>query len=173
MSRNSIDVTRALPPTWWIAALLLLAAELLQVTIFHRLVIRNTEMSLVLITVVWYASRVDAVSAGIFGLAAGLIEDALSGGTGGAWTVSTTAVALATSTISRGFFADSYPLVATITVAATLLRDLIFWIVMALQGYPSGLAGLHTREALFQCVLNALLMMIVLWISRRIRERYA
>ena len=43
---------------------------------------------------------------------------------------------------------------------------------MAFEGYPSGLAGLHTREALFQSVLNALLMMIVLWISRVIRERY-
>ena len=174
MSRNSIDVTRALPPTWWIAALLLFAAELLQVTIFHRLVIRNTEMSLVLITVVWYASRVDAVHAGIFGMAAGLIEDSLSGGTtGGAWTISTTTVALATSAISRGFFADSYPLVATITIAATLLRDLIFWIVMGFEGYPSGLGGMHTREALFQCVLNALLMMVVLFVSRRVRERYS
>ena len=125
-----------------------------------------------LITVVWYATRVDAVRAAIFGLAAGLFEDILSTNTGAAWTISTTVVALATSTISRGFFADSYPLVATITVVATLLRDLVFWIVMGFEGYPAGLAGMHAREALFQSVLNALLMMIVLWVSRRIRERY-
>jgi rod shape-determining protein MreD len=173
LSRNSIDITRALPPTWWIAALLLLVAELLQVTIFHRLVIRNVEMSIVLVTVVWYASRVDLVYAGIFGLAAGLIEDSLSGHTGAAWTISTTTVALATSALSRGFFADSHPLVATITVAATLVRDLLFWVVMGFEGYPSGLAGIHTREAFFQSILNALLMMVALWVSRRVRERYA
>lgn len=126
-----------------------------------------------LVTVVWYASRVDLVHAGVFGLVAGLIEDALAGHTGAAWMISTTMVALSISALSRGFFADSYPLVATITVVATLLRDLIFWIVMGFEGYPSGLAGMHLRDALFQSFLNAMLMMVVLWVSRRIRERYA
>ena len=160
-----------MPPAWWIAALLLLLAELLQVTVFHGLLLRNTEMSIVLITVVWYATRVDALRATVFGLSAGLIEDVLAANTGGAWTISTTVVALVASTISRGFFADSYPLVATITIVATLVRDLVFWLVMAAQGYPSGLGAMHAREALFQCLLNALLMMVVLYASRRIRER--
>lgn len=149
-----------------------MAAELLQATIFHRLIFHNVEMSLVLVAVVWYATRVDAVHAAAFGLAAGVLEDTLSATTGGAWTISTTTVALVISFISRGFFADSYPLLATITVVATLVRQLVFWIVMDFEGYPSGLAGMHTREALVQCVLNAALMLFVIFFSRRIRERY-
>lgn len=150
----------------------LVAAELLQVTVFHHLIFHNVEMSLVLVAVVWYATRVDAVHATAFGLAAGMLEDTLSATTGGAWTISTTTVALVISFISRGFFADSYPLVATITIVATLVRQLVFWIVMGFEGYPSGLAGMHTREALVQCLFNAALMMIVILLSRRIREHY-
>ncbi len=50
---------------------------------------------------------------------------------------------LSPSRLSRGFFADSIPLVTGITIVATLLRALLFWIVMALDGYPPGLGAMH------------------------------
>jgi rod shape-determining protein MreD len=139
----------------------------------HLLVIRNVEPSLVLVAVVWYAIRVEPWRAAAYGCAAGIVEDLLSYHTGGAWTISTTAVALAVSLISRGFFADSIPLLATFTFAATLVRQLIFWVTMGFEGYPSGLGMIHFHEALFEAPLNALLMMLVMLVARRFDSRYA
>src|SRR4029077_13512950 len=107
------------------------------------------------VVVVWYAIRVDARRAAIYGLVAGLCEDVLSPGTGAAWMLSTGISAVVASLLSRGFFADSIPLVMGITLAATLLRALLFWVVMALLGYPAGLGAMHLHEALFGGLLNA------------------
>ncbi len=139
----------------------------------HLFVIRNVEPSLVLVAVVWYAIRVEPWRAAAYGCAAGIVEDLLSYHTGGAWTISTTAVALALSLISRGFFADSIPLLATFTFAATLVRQLIFWVTMGFEGYPSGLGMIHFHEALFEALLNALLMMLVMLVARRFDSLYA
>ncbi|MGB6985047.1 MAG: rod shape-determining protein MreD [Candidatus Aquilonibacter sp.] len=147
-------------------------ALLAQACIMHLLVIRNVEPSLVLVAVVWYAIRVEPWRAAAYGCAGGIIEDLLSYHTGGAWTISTTAVALAVSLISRGFFADSIPLLATFTFAATLVRQLIFWVTMGFEGYPSGLGMIHFHEALFEALLNALLMMLVILVARRFDSRY-
>ncbi len=133
----------------------------------HLTIVRNVEPSLVLVAIVWYAIRVEPWRAAAYGCAGGVIEDLLSYHTGGAWTISTTAVALLASAISRGFFADSIPLVATITFVATLVRQLIFWVTMGFEGYPSGLGMIHFHEALFESVLNALVMMLVMLIARR------
>jgi rod shape-determining protein MreD len=134
----------------------------------HYVRIRNVEPNLVLVGVVWYAIRVDAWRAAAFGLVGGFAEDLLAYGTGGAWTVSMTAVALLASTITRGFFADSIPLVATITLAATVVQRLIFWVTMGFEGYPSGLGMMHFHDALFEALLNALMMMVVMIVNRRI-----
>jgi len=139
----------------------------------HLFNVRNVEPSLVLVAVVWYSIRVDPWQAAAYGLVAGVAEDVLSYGTGGAWTISTTAVALVASSISRGFFADSIPLVGTITFVATLVRQLIFWVAMGFEGYPSGLGMMHFREALFEGVLNAAVMTLVILINRRFDRRYA
>jgi cell shape-determining protein MreD len=100
------------------------------------------------------------------------LEDVLATGTGGAYTIATTLVAIAVSAVRRGFFADSFPLLATITIVATLLRQLIFWTVMAFEGYPSGLSGVHFHQALVQSVLNGLTMMFVMAVARRFDSRY-
>ncbi len=109
--------------------------------------------------------------AAIYGLAAGLGEDILATATGGAWTISTTIVAIVAGTLSRGFFADSLPLVCTITAIATLMRSLIFWIVMAAERYPSGLALLHFHEALVAAALNAAIMLVAAVAARRYDAR--
>ena len=135
-SRDKPHVAPFVGPAWSVAAAWLALALLAQATVVHYLAIRNVVPSLVLVVVVWYAIRVDARRAAIYGLVAGLCEDALSAQTGAAWTIATTAAALAASVVSRSFFADSIPLASSIVLVVTLLRALIFWIAMALNGYP-------------------------------------
>ena len=137
----------------------------------HAVAIRGVVPSLVLVVVVWYAIRVDAFRAAVFGLAAGLCEDVLSSATGGAWTIATTATAVLAGSLSRGFFADSIPLVTTIVAIATLVRALIFWSVMALEGYPRGLAAMHFHEALLQALLNVATMFVAMIAVRRLDLR--
>lgn len=133
----------------------------------HHLAVRNVVPSLVLVVVVWYAIRVDGVRAVAYGLFAGLCEDALSAQSGASWMVATGAAALLASRLSRGFFADSIPLAAGVTVVATLVRELIFWIAMALSGYPPGLGAMHFHEALFESALNAVVIVAAMLLVRR------
>lgn len=149
-------------PRWWAAAIFLAAALLAQVELFHYFRFRNAEISGVLLVVAWYAVHVDVRRAALFGLIAGICEDALSAQTGAAWTISTTATAVVAALLSRGFFADSIPLVAAIVVLATLLRDVIFWSTMALEGAPSGLGGWHLHQTLWQAALNALFVALIM-----------
>ena len=166
-SRSKPHVAPFVGPAWYLAAAWLFAALLAQATIVHALAIRSVVPSFVLVVVVWYAIRVDARRAALYGLVAGLCEDALSAQTGAAWMIATTAGALLASRLSRGFFADSIPLVTAITAVATLVRALCFWVVMALSGYPSGLGSMHLHEALAQAVLNVALVVAAMLIVRR------
>jgi len=170
--RSKIHEAPFVGPSWYVAAAWLVIALIAQVTLFHYVAIRGVQPSAVLVAVVWYAIRVDSRRAAVYGLAAGVCEDFLAMHTGGAWTISTTLVAVIAGAISRGFFADSLPLVATITYLATLLRSLLFWVVMGFEGYPSGLATLHFHEALLQAVFNALLMVIVMIAVRNYEARF-
>ena len=155
-------------PRWYVAAAWLAAALIAQSTVLHAIAIRNVVPSVVLVVVVWYAIRVDAPRAALFGLAAGLCEDILSPQSGGAWTISTTLVAVLAGMLSRGFFADSLPLVCTIVAFATLVRSLLFWTVMGFQGYPPGLGAMHFREALLQAVMNVAVMLVAMLVVRRV-----
>lgn len=154
-------------PSWLVASSWLVAALLAQVTVVHFAAVRGIEPSFVLVVVVWFAIRATTQRAAIFGLAAGLGEDILATATGGAWTISTTLVAIIAGALSRGFFADSLPLVATITAIATLLRWLIFWVVMGFERYPSGLAVMHFHQAIGGAILNAALMVAATIVVRR------
>jgi rod shape-determining protein MreD len=133
----------------------------------HYLAFRNVVPSFVLVVVVWYAIRVDALRAAVYGLVAGLCEDALAAQTGAAWMISTSVAALLASRLSRGFFADSIPLVTAITAAATLVRALLFWTMMALAGYPPGLGSMHFHQALAQAGLNVVAIVAAMLIVRR------
>ncbi|MBV8067107.1 MAG: rod shape-determining protein MreD [Candidatus Eremiobacteraeota bacterium] len=154
-------------PAWYVAAAWLAGALAVQATVVHYLAVRGVVPSCVLVVVVWYAIRVDARRAAVYGLVAGLYEDALSAGTGAAWMIATTLSALLASRLSRGFFADSIPLASAIVVLATLFRALLFWTVMALSGYPPGLGTLHFRESLLQSALNAVVIVAAMLVARR------
>ena len=145
----------------------------MQVTLVHIFTFRDVVPSLVFVAVVWYAIRVDVWQAAAYGLAAGALEDMLATGTGAAFTISTIAGAVCAQMISRGFFADSLPLVATITIVATFVRQLVFWVVWGFEGYPPGLATMHFHEAAIQSVMNAVAMMIVMILLRRFSDNYA
>jgi len=166
LSRSKSKEAPYAGPTWQRAALYLAAALLAQVTLLHFLQLRGTTISAVLVVVVWYAIHADPRRAALFGLIAGLFEDVLDTGTGGAWTLSTTLTAILAGVVSRGFFADSMPLVAGIVVFATLLRTFLFWLVMDGQGYPTGLGWIHFHGALVQAALNAIFIVIIMLIGR-------
>ena len=155
-------------PPWWRAGLWLALALVVQLEIMHFLSFRGAEASAVLVVVVWYALRADMLQAAVFGLIAGLCEDAFSA-TGFGWTAGTEFTALFVSWLSRWFFADSPLVLAGVVVAATLVRRMFFWIVMALQGYPPGYARVHLHEALWEALLNAILAS-VLMLAGRMRE---
>ncbi len=158
-------------PAWWHAGLILLVALIFQITIAHALAFRGAVPSAILVGVIWYAIRVDARRAAIFGLAAGLCEDLLSGGTGGAWTVSTTLVAAGIGFVSGNFFADSLPLAAIVAAIATLVRNAIFWIMLGFEGYPPGLGNVHFHQTLWQGLLDAALIVLAMLLARW-RENY-
>lgn len=166
-SRSKPHVAPFVGPAWYVAGAWLLAAVLAQTTLVHYLAIRNVVPSIVLVVVVWYAIRVDARRAALYGLVAGLCEDALSAQTGAAWTIATSVTALLASRLSRGFFADSIPLVTAITAIATLVRALCFWAIMAIFGYPAGLGAMHFHEALLQAALNVAVIVVAMLIARR------
>ena len=176
LSRSSSNTSRYDGPSWQRAALYLALALIAQVTFLHFFTLRGAPVSVVLIAVIWYAILVDPRRAAIYGFVAGFCEDMLSNGTGGAWTISTTITALLAGSLLRAFFADSIPLVTGIVVVSTLVRDLLFWIVMKAQGFPPGLATLHFHQALWQALLNAIFVIVAMLIYRsteRLRLRFA
>jgi rod shape-determining protein MreD len=164
---NKPHVAPFVGPAWYVAAAWLAVALLAQSTVVHYLSIRGVVPSLVLVVVVWYAVRVDVGRAAIYGFVAGFCEDALAAQTGAAWTIATSLGASLASLLSRGFFADSVPLVTGIVVVSTLARALFFWVVMALSGYPPGLGAMHLHEALFQAALNVVIVATAMLLARR------
>lgn len=148
-------------PTWQRVALLLGIALILQSTIFHWFAFRGATPSATLVLVVWYALSAGRMGGMVFGLIAGMLEDALSWGTGGGWTIATALAGLFAGSLRGGFFTDSMVPAAAITFFTTLVRAFVFWSVMAIQGYKSGLGATHAHAALWQGVQNALLYVFI------------
>lgn len=151
---------------WWKAALFLAAALLVQVDVLHFTIFRNAELSVVFVVVVWYATHADVPRAAVFGLIAGLCEDLLSAHTGAAFTLSTMLAAAATGTLSSAFFADSIPLGFLVMFLATLVRNALFWSIMALSGYPAGFGRVHFHQTAWQALLNALCLSAAMLLLR-------
>ena len=143
-------------------ALLLAIALILQSTLFHSLVFRGATPSALLVLVVWYALSAGRMEGMLLGLIAGIFEDALSWGTGGGWTIATALAGFFAGSVRGGFFTESIVPAAVITFFATVLRALAFWIVMAMQGYKSGLGATHAHAALWQGVENVLLYVLII-----------
>ena len=140
---------------------MLAIALLLQTEVLHFFAWRNAEISAVLATVVWYALHTDVRRAAVFGLIAGVCEDVLATHTGAAFTISTTITATLAGMLASRFFADSLPLLLGIMFVATLVRNATFWIILSLQGYPSGYAPLHVHQTLKEAVMNGCVLLVV------------
>ncbi len=153
-------------------------ALLAQIELMHFLTWRHAEPSLVLVAVVWYALRTDLRRAVVFGLIAGACEDILDGAltdaaTGGGWTIATTGTALLVGSLSQGFFADSIPVLTAAVAIGTLVRRLIFWSVLSLEGYPRGYAGIHAHQAIWEALMNAAIAATLMLVLRLVERRKA
>jgi hypothetical protein len=109
---------------------------------------------------------------------AGVLTDAVAG-TGGAWTLAYTLLALVCGGITRGFFADGVVLPSLFVGVAVVVRSALFWIIMSAEGYPRGFGAVHLHAALESGVLTAVYAFVYLLFRSRFGgeptriERYA
>ncbi|MGA3038482.1 MAG: rod shape-determining protein MreD [Vulcanimicrobiaceae bacterium] len=160
-----------LPTDWRAAAIWLIAAGFLQATLVHFIAIRSAVPSLVFLVVATYALRSGAAGAILLGAAGGLIEDALCGNTGAAWTIATTIAALGISGAARLTFADSPSIFAALVIVAALVREGLYWAVLSLEGYQVGLGVHYTKIAIASALYTAVIAMIVVWSRWRFISR--
>ena len=123
--------------------------------------------SLAVIAVVLYANRVGARRGALLALPVGMLEDIFAG-TGGGWTFATAVVGLCVGGLSRRVFADGAFVPAVICALAVLLRDLVFWIVMRLEGFPPGYALVHFHVALWNAALTGVIAFVWLVVRGRL-----
>jgi len=161
---RSVELT--VGPAYWPVLGWTALLALAQTTIVPLLAIRGSVPSLVTIAVVLYAVRVGARRGALLAIPAGLLEDIFAG-TGGGWTLSTTIVALLVGGLTRRIAADGAFARAVLCAIAVLVRDAIFWAIMALQGYPRGFAGAHLHAALLQAAYTACVALV--WLVARDR----
>jgi rod shape-determining protein MreD len=147
------------PVAGWTALLVFVQTTLVPVFTFHGAV-----PSLVTIAVVLYAVRAGARRGALLAIPAGLLEDIFAG-TGGGWTLSTTVVALLVGAFTRGIFADGAFAPAVLCGIAVLVRSLLFWVIMAMEGYPPGYATAHLHAALWSALMTSVVAM--LWLLAR------
>jgi rod shape-determining protein MreD len=170
--RNSAQAHAVrLPTDWRAAAIWLVVAGFFQATLVHFIAIRSAVPSLIFLVVVTYALRAGPAGAILLGAAGGLIEDALAGNTGAAWTIATTLAALGVSGAARLTFADSPSVFAALVVVAALVREALYWAVLSLEGYQVGLGMHYTKIAIACALYTALIAMIVVWARWRFITR--
>ncbi|BDE08220.1 hypothetical protein WPS_34960 [Vulcanimicrobium alpinum] len=140
---------------------------LAQTTLVPLVAFRGAVPSLVTIAVVLYAVRTGARRGAMLAIPAGLLEDIFAG-TGGAWTLGTTIVALLAGGISRRMFADGWFAPAVLCGLAVLLRDLLFWTVMRMEGFPAGFAVAHLHTSLWRALFTSLVAFVWLIVRGRL-----
>ena len=160
-----------LPTDWRAAAIWLIGAGFLQATLVHYMAIRNAVPSLVFLVVATYALRSGAAGAILLGTAGGLIEDALCGNTGAAWTIATALAALGVSGAARLTFADSPSIFGALLVVAALVREGLYWAVLSLEGFQVGLGMHYTKIAIASALYTAIVAMVIVWARWRFISR--
>lgn len=162
---RSVEV--AVGPAYWPVLGWTAVLAFAQTVIVPLLAWRGAVPSLVAVSVVLYASRAGARRGAMLAIPAGLLEDIFAG-TGGAWTISTTLMALLVGVLSRRMFTDGALAPAVLCGVAVLVRDLAFWMVMRAEGFPSGYAVAHTHTALLRGALSAFVALVWLIVRSRI-----
>ncbi|MDB5070024.1 MAG: hypothetical protein JWM87_1135 [Candidatus Eremiobacteraeota bacterium] len=154
-------------PAYWPALGWTSLLAFAQTVVVPLLAFRGAVPSLVTIAVVLYASRAGARRGAMLALPAGLLEDIFAG-TGGGWTIATTVVALLVGGFSRRMFADGAFVPAVLCGFAVLVRDVIFWSVMRIEGYPAGFALAHAHTSLWRALLTAIVAFVWLVVRGRL-----
>jgi rod shape-determining protein MreD len=173
---RSIEIVAG--PSFWRSAGCVVLALFVQTAFAPLLIVREGIPSFVTIAVVLYALRLGARRGAVLGLIAGVLTDAIAG-TGGAWTLAYTLLALLCGAVSRGFFADGVVLPSLFVGAAVIVRSALFWIVMSAEGYPRGYGSVHLHGALEAGALTAVYAFVYLVFRSRYGgeqtriERYA
>lgn len=137
----------------------------------HFIAFRGAVPSVIFLVVATYALRAGTAGAILIGVAGGLLEDALAGNTGAAWTVATTLSALFVSGAARIVFTDSPSIFAVVLIAAALLREGLFWAVLSLEGFPVGLGAHFAKIAVASAFYTAGIALIVSWARWRFASR--
>jgi rod shape-determining protein MreD len=143
----------------------------LQTTLVHFIAFRGAVPSLVFLVVATYALRAGTPGAVLIGAAGGLLDDALAGNTGAAWTIATTVAAFFTSSAARVVFTDSPSIFAVVLIAAALLREGVFWATLSLEGFPVALGAHFTKIALASALYTGVIALIVIWARWRFVTR--
>ena len=170
--RNSAQAHAVrLPTDWRGAAIWLFVAGFLQATLVHYIAFRGAVPSLIFLVVATYALRSGTAGAIMLGAVGGLLDDALAGNSGAAWTIATTISALAISGAARLLFAESPSIFAVLIVVAALLREGLYWAVISLEGFPVGLGMHFTKIAIASAVYTALIALGVIYLRWRLVSR--
>ena len=108
-----------------------------------------------------------------------MLTDAVAG-TGGAWTLAYTALAMLVRRRSRAVSSPTASCCrAYSSGSAVLVRSALFWVVMAAEGYPRGFGAVHLHAALEAGALTAAYAFVYLLFRSRFGgestriERYA
>jgi rod shape-determining protein MreD len=156
---RSIEIVTG--PAFWPSVGWVVVALVVQSLFARQLSFRHAIPSFVTIAVVLYALRVGARRGALLGIVAGALSDAVAG-TGGGWTIADTTTAFAVGTVARGFFADGVLPPSFLVALAVIFRDAIFWLVMAMEGYPRGYGTTHLHATLWQALLTGLCTLVYL-----------
>ena len=156
---RSIEIVSG--PSFWRSAGCVALGLFAQTAFAPLLVVHGGIPSFVTIAVVLYALRLGARRGALLGLAAGVLTDAVAG-TGGAWTLTYTVLALLCGAVSRGFFSDGAVLPSLFVGAAVIARSALFWAIMSAEGYPRGFGAVHLHAALESGALTALYAFVYL-----------
>lgn len=160
-----------LPTDWRAAALWLFVAGFAQTTLVHYIAVRGAVPSLIFLVVATYALRAGAPGAILLGAAGGLLDDALAGNTGAAWTMATTIAALGIWGSGRVLFTDSASIFAVVVMLASLLREAMYWAVLSREGYQVGLGVHYAKIALASALYTAVIALITAYIRWRFASR--
>jgi rod shape-determining protein MreD len=148
-------------PSLWASIGWVMLGLFVQIVASPWLSFRNGVPSFTTVVVVLYAVRSGGRRGALLGIIAGALTDAVSG-TAGGWTIADTAIALGAGAVARGFFADGILPPSFLVAAAVLARNGIFWVVMAMEGYPRGFGTTHLHAALWQALLTGLCALVYL-----------
>jgi rod shape-determining protein MreD len=156
-------------PSWRRAFLALAVALLAQTTVLHDVHVRGGTISFVLLVVLWFAASAGAARGAFFGLIAGACEDAISGGTGAAWTVATPLAAALAARAVRAIGWDHPLFLGAVTAFAAFARTIVFWLVLQAERTTPNLDTPAVHAALWSAALDAAVAIVLTATLRGLR----